>query len=78
MKKTQKRTCNGCRAADLTFCQLRYKTELKFVQHGYPFKLIPLEPCEKPKTLNAYIEIISSNIEQRYADFIFGDNEGIK
>lgn len=55
-----KQTCAGCRALDLievkSRCKLSYKIKTTRLLDG-SFETIPLEPCPKPLTFDAYFQI---------------------
>lgn len=56
-----KRTCNGCKAVDGSrggqFCNLGHKTHLTSTGIGTIYECHPDEDCEKPRTINAWLEL---------------------
>lgn len=61
MPNTMKQTCQSCRALQWNYpdylCKLEYKMETVRQLDG-SFKNIPLEPCPKPLTFDAYFTIV--------------------
>ena len=56
MKKTQKKTCNGCKAYQYPYdCALDYPIKEETHSPGLVVGGIPLEPCPKPKTIAEYL-----------------------
>lgn len=52
-----KRTCNGCRALDVTFCDLNYRVKRKYHRAWLYSETIPAEECPKPKTYEKLMEL---------------------
>ena len=45
-----KRTCTGCRALDIDFCDLGYKVNQIYHRRLLYSEAIPAEECPKPRT----------------------------
>lgn len=62
-----KRTCNGCRALEISrgyyYCDLGYEVEQQTVERVINISAKPLQECPKPMTYNEYYKILDSRNE---------------